>query len=518
MNLCSKQEGGKFIDMLRQSSINASIQLPSIAVGETIYSWCATVHRKACSMSATGISQALFGSPNAARLHDFPCFLDELQTRTGGLVGNSADLALKHSLLGYFLSFTPEDRGGALLKGVMQGSVSDIKMRLGIPASGVGGYHPLKCCSQCIERDVDELGWPIWHLSHQLPSVLVCREHQRPLVLHWDDVTPVHRREWIRPSAERSAQRIEIPIANDLTLQLLLQLADVSEQAAAVRPGTFLSEKLSQTYQRWAKSNSAQSSGGSIRHPVMVKALSNAFDPICNTLTSMGPAACKLQLGAIIGAVSRSKPKPVHPLKHLVLIACMFGNWDTFLSAYTDESQEGSGQEEVDPAFSRNVSDEDLAAQLAQLVREENFSIRQASAELGVSTSTGVRWAKIHGLDFTPRTRNLTVQYLDSVREQLRAGKEKMDVIAATSISSVSLNRLLSSEPALRQQWLSAKLERYRRENRIRFFSVLKEHPGVPVWLLRKLPNTGWAWLYRHDREWLIDIAPTLWHELADLH
>jgi hypothetical protein len=111
----------------------------------------------------------------------------------------------------------------------------------------------------------------------------------------------------------------------------------------------------------------------------------------------------------------------------------------------------------------------------------------------------------------------LTVQYLDTVREQLRAGKEKVDVIAATSISSVSLNRLLSSEPTLREQWLSAKLERYKKQNRIRFFNVLKEHPGVPVWLLRKLPNTGWHWLYRHDREWLIQIGPTLWQDLADI-
>ena len=95
-------------------------------------------------------------------------------------------------------------------------------------------------------------------------------------------------------------------------------------------------------------------------------------------------------------------------------------------------------------------------------------------------------------------------------------GFEKVDVIAKTEISSVSLNRLLSSEPSLRAQWLLAKEDRLRSQNREKFLTTLKNHPGVPIWLLRKLANTGWAWLYRHDRAWLKEIIPTLWQEPVD--
>lgn len=494
-----------------QSIINMPLQLPSIASGETLYSWCATVHRRACSLSATAMSQALFGKPNAARLHDFPGLLGEFSKRTEGLFGEPMELALHHSLMGYFLAFTPEDRSRALLDGVIQGSVPDIKMRLGIPASGIGGYHPLKCCQQCIESDLDSQGWPIWHLAHQLPSVLVCSEHKRPLVLRWDDTTPVHRRDWIKPSAEPSAQRFEIAIANDQTLDLLLRLADISTKAASLRPGTLVSDQLARTYQRWAAEISALSSGSSIRHPVMVSALSHSFAQICSSLTAMGPAACNPHLGATIGAVARSKPKPAHPLKHLILIACMFDDWDAFWSSYTNESPGNTHIEEADRSQSECALENDLGARFVQLVQESNLSIRQASAALDVTTSTGVRWAKIYGIDFTPRARSLTAEYLETVRQQLRTGKEKVDVIAATQISSMSLNRLISSEPTLRAQWLLAKTARHRQENRKKFLFTLKEHSGVPIWLLRKLPNTGWAWLYRHDRAWLTEIIPTLW-------
>lgn len=496
--------------------INGPLMLPTIAAEETLYSWCATVHRRACSLSATATSQALFGKPNAARLHDFPGHLGELTIRTEGLLGDPKELALRHSLLGYFLAFTPADRSSALLAEVINYSVPDIKMRLGIPASGVGGYHPLKCCQQCVQRDLQMHGWPIWRLEHQLPSVLVCSEHQRPLVLHWDEITPVHRREWIKPSTAPSLQRFEIPVANDQALDLLLRLADISVKAAAMPLGAMQSDRLAQTYQRWAAENSGLSRGNSIRHPVIVSALAQSFDQICSSLEGMGPVACKPQLGAIIGAITRSKPKPAHPLKHLTLIACMYGQWDKFWSAHMDDSPQQVNPERIDFSQSKTVPDVNPSARFVQLVQESNFSIRQAAATLGVSTSTGVRWAKINGISYTPRTRSLTPACLERVRQDLRIGKEKSEVITKTLVSSVSLNRLLSSEPALRAQWQLAKTERHRKENRAKFLAIVKKHPGVPIWLLRKLPSNGWGWLYRHDKAWLAGVIPSLWQLQVD--
>lgn len=394
-----------------------------------------------------------------------------------------------------------------LLASVISSSVPDIKMRLGIPASGIGGYHPLKCCQECFHADIKNIGWPIWHLEHQLPSVLVCRKHHRPLLLRWEPTTPVHLREWITPSVKSSAQLVEIPIPSDQTLSLLIRLADFSAQAASLPLGEIQSEKLAKTYQHWAFSNSCLSQGRSLRHSIMNRALNKSFNHIASTLSEMGPVACNLQLAPLIGSVARSKPKAAHPLKHLALITCMYESWDKFWSDYINDFQHSTAipaSKKLPPGSNLRLN---ATTQFVQLVRESKLSIRQAAIAVGVSTTTGVRWAKIHDLPYTPRAQQLTPSYLEKVRDLLKLGKEKHEVIKLSKISSVSLNRLLTSEPNLRLQWVNAKFEHQRKINRLKFQEALASHLELPIWLLRKFPDTGWSWLYKHDRDWLRDTS-----------
>jgi hypothetical protein len=183
--------------------------LPTLAARETLYSWCATVHRRSVSGNALSTSRRLFGSNYAGLLHDFPARLDELTRRTERKIGTPRELALGHTLLGYFLPFCVAGTAEALLSGVAKGAVSDIKMRLGIPASGIGGYHPMRWCSDCARRDRHKIGWPLWYIDQQCPSTLVCTEHQRPLIQTWHPISPVHRREWLVPEGRGGAHQQE---------------------------------------------------------------------------------------------------------------------------------------------------------------------------------------------------------------------------------------------------------------------------------------------------------------------
>ena len=166
--------------------------LPALSAGETLYSWCATFHRRACNGSALATGECLFGASHAGLMHDFPSHLGTLVERTGGQIGTARALALQHTLLGYFLPFLASVRAESLLMGVTVGAIPGLKARLGILASGIGGYHPLRCFSECIKEDQEKIGWPLWHLEHQLPSVLVCCKHVRPLIQYRHHITPVH--------------------------------------------------------------------------------------------------------------------------------------------------------------------------------------------------------------------------------------------------------------------------------------------------------------------------------------
>lgn len=91
--------------------------LPTLAARETLYSWCATVHRRSVSGNVLVTSRRLFGSNYSGLLHDFPARLGELARRTEGRVGAPRELALKHTLLGYFLPFTGAASGEAYAYG-----------------------------------------------------------------------------------------------------------------------------------------------------------------------------------------------------------------------------------------------------------------------------------------------------------------------------------------------------------------------------------------------------------------
>ncbi|MFN3734599.1 TnsD family Tn7-like transposition protein [Comamonas testosteroni] len=286
-------------------------------------------------------------------------------------------------------------------------------------------------------------------------------------------------------------------------MDLLLRLADFSVKAAAMPPSSILGDRLAGTYQTWAAKNYGMSSGHCLRHPIMVRELKPAFDRISSSFLAMGPVACNLHLDSLIGAVIRNKPRPAHPLKHLTLMACMYQQWDEFWSCYTGDFSLPLGSRKTALVPKKRSQEPSPLDQFVQLVQASNFGIQHAASAVGVSKSTGFRWAKAKGLHYSSRARKLTPDLVDQVCQILRRGYEKTEVLSRTKISSASLNSLLASEPNLRAQWRCARLERHRRANRQRFLTVQQEHPELPLWRLRKLPNTGWAWLYRHDKEWL---------------
>ena len=83
-------------------------------------------------------------------------------------------------------------------------------------------------------------------------------------------------------------------------------------------------------------------------------------------------------------------------------------------------------------------------------------------------------------------------------------------VAETNGVSMTTITRLLSSEPDLRDDWKATVFEMRRSIYRGEFKAMLETHRGVPIALLRKLPGNRYAWLYRHDKRWLIEHLPQM--------
>jgi hypothetical protein len=138
-------------------------------------------------------------------------------------------------------------------------------------------------------------------------------------------------------------------------------------------------------------------------------------------------------------------------------------------------------------------------------------SVRSAAIEVGVSTTTGVRWAVQAGVSFTSRAKSMKGDILAGVVAALSKGVDRVDVSRDFGISITSVNRLLSTNHALRDKWVEARHEHARRSHRAAIQAAYAHNSQCTQRELRARHGASWTWLYRHDRKWLIAAAPCLW-------
>ena len=146
------------MDAPRTGELTGPPNLPRLQPGQTLYSWCGAVHRWNGNVDVRETSRQLFGAPYAGLLHDLPSHLDALAERTSNLMGSVRLLALRRTLLGYFLATATEDVAQRTLRLTHAGAATHLNMLLGIPASRVGGFHPLKACPLCCDEAVSACG------------------------------------------------------------------------------------------------------------------------------------------------------------------------------------------------------------------------------------------------------------------------------------------------------------------------------------------------------------------------
>jgi len=481
--------------------------VPILHDNETLYSWCAMSHALNAGTNAVATSIALFGSPSAALLHDFPSHLNILVSRFGCALPDARHLALRHTLVGYFLPLHARPASEEFLSTVCAGALPSIKMRLGITASRVGGYHPLKSCRECIRSDQEDNGVAYWRIEHQWPSAMVCLNHQRPLTMAWDPITPVHRREWAMPGNCPTASLIEVPVLGDIQLARLLQLAQFSQCLALSDPAAFEPRSLAQTYQARLRTLGLATVRGNLKLKRLLEVARGRYGgidavPGFESLRAIGP-----DWPGLVGTLSRRAPRPGHPLKHLLMIAMLFDSWEEFLTAYSTASDRDRGPPNV-ATPQRDVSVEE---NLYQLVVNEHCSITEAASRLHICTTTGTQIARRLGIAFTPRPKRIHHNRLQDIRRLLLCGMPVAVVAARTFVSVGSVNRILAADEHLAEVRRVRIFLAKRKDARKNFCDWMRTFPGLQVNQLRKIPGNPYMWLYRHDRQWLQQSIPSLW-------
>jgi hypothetical protein len=100
------------------------------------------------------------------------------------------------------------------------------------------------------------------------------------------------------------------------------------------------------------------------------------------------------------------------------------------------------------------------------------------------------------------------VQLRRVVVTALRRGQDKAAVAKRSGLSITTVTRVLLSEPGLKERWDHVRLESRRQQARTEWTHALRLHPELGIKLVRATAQAAYAWLYRHDRDWLDAHSP----------
>lgn len=479
--------------------------LPTLIDDETLYSWCGSVHSSCPSSSALETSRRLFGVPYAALMHDFPSHLEGLRSVLGDGHDFLDHLALRHTLLGYFLVAQPADACRRILDDCRHGAASSLKFRLGIAASRIGGYHPLKGCFRCFDAQEAHGFRAYWRVQHQAPLVMYCEKHSDLLSIAWDRTTPVHRRGWILPRSGLAKHWRQPAPPSSQALGCLERLASFSRSWSNMQPASLHPKRLAQTYRVGLRQLDLLSAGGSVRLSEAAQLINHHFRGIRDLDELRSLRDSESGWSNLIGNLSRVAPRPCHPAKHLLLATALFPTWPQFMEAYESSAL----QEQCPPTPTDLPSDSDSDhRKFAELVKDDGLSVSAAGRRIGVSATTAVRWAKILGLPYTSRAKIHTTDRLNEIRRRLVNGEAKSSISKELGISAITVDRVVSSEPAVASAWREARHEAARQTYRRHFAALVAAMHGSTIKQIREVPGSGYAWLYRHDRHWLLENLP----------
>jgi len=439
---------------------------------ETFYSLCCRQNHFLAHIDTSSTSEWLFGSRRCAISHDFPCNLDALSIEARAAWGEPVSIIGQHTILPLFFPFQSEHQIETVVQTMKSGRIGSMKYRLGLLTGRFGAEHPLKACTACMANDQAAHGTAYWHLTHQYPGVVLCPIHgvmlrESTINRQWSGSF-----QWALPS-DASLSAATSPILSSTDRRALQQLGTCVLDLATCGISRRFSPTIVRSVYKEALNELAISGSGRDRAAISFAKFSSTLQPY-PPLTSLPTTVHKA--GVFIDQLTRNPRGHCHPLKHLTLIIWLFGRLEFFIEAYD---------------------------RLNQLPLPKPEVKRDCSAKPVMSDDPLVD--RIPEKPVLRKPKKLKPQIRTTVLEHLQSGDSKESICSEFGLSICTLNRLLRSEPAVQIFRTEKQEEATLLKHRTQWLAVVNAQPNASTKNIRANIPSIYAWLYRNDREWLLE-------------
>lgn len=154
------------------------IFFPPLYDDELLYSGLARYHRQTGNFSTKRTLAELFGSTSICATTTFSSNLNNLWERLNKSIYYDPNaLIAKYTLLPYYAPFLPTARFEELKRIMREDNGTNIYMKLGKVASAIKSPLYLRYCPKCLEDDKKRNGEAYWRRTHQIEGVQFCHIH-----------------------------------------------------------------------------------------------------------------------------------------------------------------------------------------------------------------------------------------------------------------------------------------------------------------------------------------------------
>lgn len=475
---------------------------------ETLYSLVSRLHHLWGNARAASTATVLFGQARRGAQHDLPGGLLAFEKHTSAAYGSASELALEHTLLHYYRAFVPRDITRHAVACMSGDSVAHLKLKLGILTSRFRANHPLKACPECVIAAQEEFGSSYWRLEHQYPGVWVCLHHG--CLLHQARLksTGVERFGWHTPiTADLLLPRPEC--VDERCLGLLHRIARTTCQLVQCGwPDPWAAGRLHQTYWRAAMQGGWSKSRRVVDIPAFAKYVSEHLAPLQQIDEFRALPSANAASTAQIERLLRPPRTTTHPIRHVVMIDALFGNFAAFTKAYGAADTNDRSEPLPTSNSSAEPRESDTRRTLLAAFLDEGQSVTAAAVRVGVETATAMAWAAESGYTVPRRAKKLIPEVRTKLIQALRSGAEKAVVASMGDVSQSTVTLLLRTEVGLHEAWIDARRANAQAEARQAWSAAVLKHPSLGVKYIRSIVPSAYAWLYRNDRAWLDEQKP----------
>ncbi|NPU94913.1 MAG: hypothetical protein HPY82_23660 [Gammaproteobacteria bacterium] len=455
---------------------------------ETIFSILNRFHQRSGLLCVSSTTNLLFGKEKFKFSSELLTAIPQLS-----LTSNipSSQLICQHSSAPFYSKFFNSSSYNHFEK-CLQLEKGEIAVSIiSLISNRTAAESNLKCCPACVLDDKATFGVSYWHCEHQLPGMSCCIKHC--LVLN---ETP------------KTKYRLSSPPKNGVSIPAIKQSGTYRYSSLALSCYQYeegfldrkrlyktyfdgLGEKSMLTVKKRLRLNKLNESIFHHWHDIIDHKSFNRFNPLDN-------------LSGFPESLFYKPNANHHPIKHLLLIGYLFGNWHEFISQFNSTSRKISNTILSNPNLDENAN----RKQHASMLLHAGKSIRDVSVDCKLSLSTLNALAEREGIKKPGKHRSISGDKKRLVWRKLMIGKSTKSIAIEFNIAQSSVQYLLAAHPYLYALREKIRLYQCIQEYRKTIQRKINANPNFGRSDLQKAEPAAFTWLRRHDKEWLYSTLP----------